>query len=325
VNAQREAVASPREQAAASPAPDGIRSPWRVGPPLRRLEVGQGHPVWSLEPYAGCELGCTFCPVREGATTQEAWLDFERHVAARPAVVGALRAALGPGTAGPRRVVLGAGSEPWQPAEERHRLTRHLLETLQQLEPLDLQVHTRSSLIARDTDVLRALSQRGRVTVAFSLASLDERLNRLLEPRAPSALRRLMAVEALARAGLLVGVRLSPVLPTVEVAELEALLTRAANAGARFAELGFLSSAPAEQARSLQRVVLASPDVALRYRRVLQRAAQVPPGTLHALREAFTQRCERLGLVALLEGGDAGSGAGEGTRLPTQLSLFPTH
>jgi DNA repair photolyase len=222
-------------------------------------------------------------------------------------------------------VLLGAASEPWQPAEERMRLTRTLLEEMLKLAPLDLQVHTRSSLIARDTDLLRDLSQRGRVTVAFSLASLEERTNRLLEPRAPSAFRRLAAIEGLARAGLLVGVRLSPLPPSVRPEELEALLKRAAHAGARFAELGPLVLSASERARLLGYVGQALPDEALRLRRVLMRSA-VRPEEVQALHQAFQEACERLGLVPL-EAPPQGpqTGGGPAVRTPAQLSLFPTH
>jgi DNA repair photolyase len=306
---------------------------------VRRLEVGEGQWVWSLEPYGGCELGCTFCPVRQGAGSVEEWVAFEREARPRGRVVSALQAALGPapgkgparepvrGTpASPRRVVLGAGSEPWQPAEERQRLTRALLETLLTLPPVDVQVHTRSSLIARDTDLLRALAQRGRVTVAFSLASLDEKVNRLLEPRAPSALRRLSAAEALARAGLLVGVRLSPVLPATAPEELDGLLARAAQAGARFAELGFFTPGPSERARLLERVGQASPDTALRFRKLLQKAAQATPAHLAALQGAFTRGCETRGLVPLDSQPSLPPAPDvQGTRLPAQLPLFPSH
>lgn len=191
-------------------------SPTRNG--LRRLEVGSGSALWSLTPY-------------------------DAQGRPHPAVVASLRALLAEPGAGVRRVVLGLEGEAWGPAEERHRLTRTLLELLVAHGQVDLQVHTRTSLVARDADLLRRLSEKGRATVAFTVASLDERVNAWLEPGAPSALRRMMAMQALAHTGVVVGLRLAPLLPgTLEGCE--ALLARAAHAGARFVELGTVGLSP---------------------------------------------------------------------------------
>lgn len=231
--------------------------PLRTG--LRRLEVGNGSALWSLAPY-------------------------DAKGRPQPAVIASLRALLAEPGAGVRRVVLGLEGEAWGPLEERHRLTRTLLELLVAHGQVDLQVHTRTSLVARDGDLFRRLSEKGRATVALTVASLDERVNAWLEPGAPSALRRMMAMQALAHAGVVVGLRLAPLLPgTLEGSE--ALLARAAHAGASFVELGAvgLSRASAQalesrtaaggaRPRALRRLHLRTGE-AERLRRVLSEKA----------------------------------------------------
>lgn len=260
-------------------APSGVRED-RETLPLRRLDVGAGHALWSLSPYAPAS---TTAAVEAG-----------RGASARPQALGALQTLLQEGRPGTRRLVLGLEGEAWQPVEERCRLTRRLLELMVATPGgVDLQVHTRASLIARDADLLRQLSRTGRVTVAFQLGSLDERVNRWLEPGAPSALRRMMAMQALAHTGVVVGLRLSSVLPSLDAEQLETLLTRAAHAGARFVELGTVGLSRAEIAaiRAREQAGESRPRA---LRRLTFRA-----GEAEALRATLVDLCLKLGMVPL--------------------------
>ena len=197
---------------------------------------------------------------------------------------------------------------------------RALLELLAQEEGRELRVTTRSSLIARDGDLLRDIARRNHLTVAFALPSLDEKVNRLLEPRAPSAFRRLAAMEALARLGVEVGLMVAPVFPGLDDDELrlKALLTRAANAGARFAGIRFF--APAQPARDafLRRVTEAYPDGAIRIRRLLGRRTPQPE-ELKSLEKGFDLLCRSLGLQPIEQ---AQAPRPQRPQTATQLALF---
>ncbi|HLT28488.1 MAG TPA: hypothetical protein VK013_00470 [Myxococcaceae bacterium] len=234
---------------------------------LRRLDVGSGSALWSLAPY-------------------------DAQGRPQPAVVASLRALLAEPGAGVRRVVLGLEGEPWGSQEERHRLTRTVLELLVAHAQVDLQVHTRTSLVARDADLLRRLSEKGRATVAFTVASLDERVNAWLEPGAPSALRRMMAMQALAHTGVVVGLRLAPLLPgTLEGCE--ALLARAAHAGARFVELGPVGLTPA----SAQLLEARASSGAARPRAL--RRLHLRTGEAERLRRVVAEKAMAVGLLPL--------------------------
>jgi DNA repair photolyase len=288
-------------------------------------DAGAWH--WTLNPYQGCEIGCTFCSVRLDQNTLSSWLDFERRIGVKTHLVEAFLRDLRADAFQDRPIVVGSDTEPWQPAEEQFRITRSLLAAMADLEGLDVRIQTRSSLIARDTDVLLALQKRNRLSVSFSLPSVDDRINRLVEPRAPSAMRRLAALEALSRAGIQAGLVVSPVLPGLEERELglSPLLSRAANAGAHFAGIGFMRFGPGQREVFLDNVSAAYPDAALRLRRVIGRRGHSDEEK-RALTQQFRALCGRLGLTPLA---DATTARGDArVEEPAQMALFadaPAH
>jgi DNA repair photolyase len=274
----------------------------RVGSLLRQEADGGGRWQWVINPYQGCGFGCTFCPLRLDREDLASWRAHERQVGVKVNAVEALLRDLRSEDVRGRQVVLGTTTEPWQQAEESFRLTRSILTALTELDGLELKINTRSSLIARDLDLLLQLAAKGRVTVTLSIASLDERVNRLLEPKAPSAFRRLAALEALARAGLEVGLMVAPVMPGLDEDELglESLLIRAANAGARFAGMRPMQFGPGQRENFLAHVTATYPEHASRFRRIIGRRS---PGEdeLRALAQTFDHHCQRLGLQPLAQ------------------------
>lgn len=273
----------------------------RVRAVLQREPTPQGW-RWAVNPYQGCALGCTFCNQRLDQQDFSGWLAFEKRIALKSNAVEVLKHELRALGSLDRPIVLGSSTEPWQPAEEHFRLTRSILGELAEHQGVELVVYTRSSLIARDADLLRTLSRKERVTVVFSIGSLDERVNRLLEPRAPQAFRRLAALEALSRAGVRVGLAVSPVMPGLDEEELglEPLLSRAAHAGARFASIQPVQFSQGQRENFLTHVTSAYPELASRFRRVLGRRAPTEEEQL-ALKLAFARLCERVGLLPVGE------------------------
>jgi DNA repair photolyase len=254
---------------------------------LLRPQVEDGGWFWSLDSYEGCELGCAFCP-----TTLEGAHPARVLVKVNAALV--LRHALRTQGLEGRPIVLGHRTEPWQPLEERFRITRGVLETLAERGGVELRVNTRSRRVTRDVDLLRAIGERGRVSVTFSLPSLDDGLNRLLEPKAPPVAERLAAMELLAHAGLKVGVLLSPVPPGLspEALGLAALLSQAREAGACFAGLRWLDFTPGQRERFVAR---ASPALV---ERLAERQGGAPA---RDVLDAFEASRGRLGLQSYEE------------------------
>lgn len=292
----------------------------RVHSLLRQQAQEDGGWHWRLDPYEGCQFGCIHCPVRLEREDSRGWRELESRIAVKVNAAQVLRAELHHEDFRGHPISIGEQTEAWQHVEEQVRLTRALLGLLVEEEGRELRISTRSSLIARDGDLLRDIARRNHLTVAFTLPSLDEKVNRLIEPRAPSAFRRLAAMEALSRLGVEVGLLVSPVFTGLDDDELQlkAMLTRAANAGARFAGIRFF--VPAQQARDnfLRRVTEAYPDAATRIRRVLgRRTAQAEE--LKSLEKGFELLCRSLGLQPLEQ-----AQAPRPQRPPaaTQLALF---
>ncbi|MHB8879483.1 MAG: SPL family radical SAM protein [Myxococcaceae bacterium] len=269
---------------------------------LRQESEGGERWHWALNPYEGCEFACAFCRMRLDRKDFAGWRSFERDIGVKTnAVEALLRDLREQGLCG-RELVLGSATDPWQPAEEHFRLTRAILAALGEVQGVSLRANTRSSLVARDTDLLKHLATRGKVTVAMSIASLDERMSLLLEPRAPTPFRRLAAMEALSRAGIEVGLIVSPVMPGLSERELglEKLLTRAANAGARSAGISMMHfDHPGQREWLMSHLASAYPQLSFRLRRVIGHRARTDEER-RSLLASFDDCCLRLGLAPLL-------------------------
>jgi len=188
----------------------------------------------SVNPYRGCEHGCIYCFARPTHAYHDLspGVDFESRLFAKPDAAKLLHAALSrPGyEAGP--IALGTNTDPYQPIEDRWRITRSILELLLETRH-PFTITTKSDRVLRDLDIIVPAARLGLAAVAISVTSLDPAIHRILEPRAPSAKKRLGAVRTLAEAGVPTHVSISPVIPQITDHELEALVAAAAAAGAR--------------------------------------------------------------------------------------------
>jgi DNA repair photolyase len=191
---------------------------------------------FSLNPYRGCEHGCTYCYARP---THEylgfsAGLDFERRIMVKEDAPALLRAALSSPRWEPQVVALSGNTDCYQPVERRLGLTRRCLEVFAEFRN-PVGVVTKSSLVARDADLLAELSSYGAAHVCCSITTLDADLARRMEPRAAQPAKRLETMAALAAAGIPVALLLGPVIPGLNDAEVPRILAAARAAGARSA------------------------------------------------------------------------------------------
>jgi DNA repair photolyase len=205
---------------------------------------------WTVNPYRGCEFGCTYCYARY---THEFMglddpADFERTILVKRDAARAMVRDLASARFDGKEIAIGTATDPYQPAERRFGVTRAILEVLARCRGLGLSITTKSALVTRDLDLLRAIAARNRLRVNVSVTTLDRRLARLLEPRATAPEKRFEAIERLVGAGIVTGVFLMPILPAITDGEpsLEAVVRRAARAGARFlaSQVLFLTSQP---------------------------------------------------------------------------------
>ncbi len=187
----------------------------------------------SINTYRGCEHGCVYCFARptHSYLNLSPGLDFETKIIAKVNAAERLRAALNAPGFEALPLNIGSATDAYQPAERRLRITRSVIEVLAEfLHPFS--VITKSAGIERDIDLLAPLAQEQLVSVYVSIPTLDARLARIMEPRATAPERRLLTIERLAKAGIPVGVSVSPLIPFLNEPELERILARARDAGA---------------------------------------------------------------------------------------------
>ena len=276
-----------------------------------------GMDFWSLNPYVGCEFGCTYCYARyahryvverahDAGKLDDAeladfrgahgWEAFEKRIFVKEQILCALESDLrrffhtaarpyGDTAQTSDTIVIGTATDPYQPAERKFRVTRAVLERLARCEGLSLGIITKSPLVARDADVLQRIAERNDVEILVSLITVDVELIRLFEARSPMPAVRLRAVAKLAAAGLNVGMIVAPVLPGVtdDRRHLEALFQAAREAGARFVYASPLRLYPAIRDRFLPVLERFSPTLAARYRLAYVKHGAAPRDYARAL------------------------------------------
>ncbi len=193
----------------------------------------------SINPYRGCEHGCSYCYARPSHANMglSPGLDFETHLFAKTGAAEVLLRELASPRYEARTIAIGTNTDPYQPIERKRKITRAILEVLAAADH-PVGIVTKSALVLRDLDLLAPMAAKGLVKVAISVATLDPDLARKMEPRASTPERRLHTIAELTRAGVPTSVMVAPIIPAINDAEIETVLTRAAAAGA--AEAGYV-------------------------------------------------------------------------------------
>lgn len=190
----------------------------------------------SINPYRGCEHGCIYCFARPNHEYLgfSAGLDFETKILVKENAPELLRRELMLPSWKPQPLAISGVTDAFQPIERRLKLTRRCLEVLAEFRNPVI-IITKNELVARDTDLLSDLAQHNAALVFVSVTSLRSDLARQLEPRASQPQRRIEAIEALAAAGIPVGVLTAPVIPGLTDHEMPAILAACRKAGATVA------------------------------------------------------------------------------------------
>ncbi|MBI4540352.1 MAG: PA0069 family radical SAM protein [Gemmatimonadetes bacterium] len=160
-----------------------------------------------------------------------AGLDFETKIFVKEDAPELLRRSLSSPRWQPQVIAISGVTDPYQPVERRLGLTRRCLEVLAEFRN-PVGVVTKNYLVTRDLDVLSELAHHRAASVTLSVTTLDNRLQRVMEPRTSIPARRLAAIQALTRAGIPTGVMVAPVIPGLTDHELPKILEAAAGAGA---------------------------------------------------------------------------------------------
>jgi DNA repair photolyase len=196
----------------------------------------------TINPYRGCEFGCHYCYARYTHEFMELRgpKAFEQQIFVKQNAAWMLRQelrSLRPDEA----IAIGTATDPYQPIERNAKVTRSILEVLADQQGLRLGLVTKSTLVVRDIDLLQRIAKRNRITINMTITTLDTRLARILEPRAPRPDLRLAALQRLRDAGLRAGVLCCPLMPGIT--DSYAAVDRVA-AGASKADASFFHAEP---------------------------------------------------------------------------------
>lgn len=191
---------------------------------------------YSLNPYQGCEHGCTYCYARP---THEYWgysagIDFEKTILIKKNAPQLLEQTLNRHNWEVKTITLSGNTDCYQPCERNFKLTRQLLEIMLKYKH-PVAIITKNALINRDIDVLAELAALNLVSVNISITTLDENLRRILEPRTATVKRKFETIEKLTSVGIPVNVLIAPIIPALNDHEFFSIMKEVSARGARCA------------------------------------------------------------------------------------------
>ncbi|MBC8156772.1 PA0069 family radical SAM protein [Armatimonadetes bacterium] len=196
---------------------------------------------YSMNPYAGCEHGCIYCYARN---VHEYWgysagLDFERKIIVKKNAPQLLRKFLMHPKWDATPIMLSGNTDCYQPAEQKYRLTRGLLEVCNEFNQ-SVGILTKNSWILKDKDVLQEMAKKRLVSAMVSITSFNEDLRRIMEPRTTTAKQKLKVIEELSNAGVRMGIMMGPMIPGLNEHEMQRIMKAAKDNGATFTAYTFI-------------------------------------------------------------------------------------
>jgi DNA repair photolyase len=204
---------------------------------LNRVK-GKGLPFnWSINPYTGCSHACTYCYARAFYLQAErgSAAEFDSLIYVKSNAPAVLRTELARRSWKREMVVVGAATDPYQPAEAKFRITRGILEALRDSRT-PVSIITKGPLVLRDIDLLREIRDVAGLEVNMTIPTMDATVSRTLEPHTPPPAARMAAVRKLNDAGIRTGVFMAPILPGIadDQGSIRAVMEAAVAAGAPY-------------------------------------------------------------------------------------------
>jgi DNA repair photolyase len=236
---------------------------------LHRIESPRLPFSWGANPYRGCLHSCIYCFARYTHSYLE--LDpeheFETTIIVKKNAAMILRKELANPKWKKELVNLGSVCDPYQPIERKYEITREMLKEFQRYKT-PITVATKSALVTRDKDILAEMSQDAYVDVVISISSVNDKIRKMVEPRASSFQKRLEAISELRESGVIVGALLMPIMPFLNDSEneIEALFRAASESGANYVIPGILYLTGASKKRFFEFLVKHYPELVEKYK-----------------------------------------------------------
>ena len=197
--------------------------------------------MYSMNPYQGCEHGCIYCYARNSFEYwgYSAGIDFERKIIVKKNAPDLLRKFLLHPKWECVPISLSGNTDCYQPAEQKFRLTRGLLEVCNEFNQPVAMISKNAGML-RDRDLLQEMAAKKLVSVLVSITTFNEDLRRVMEPRTTTGKQRLRLIDELSKAGVRMGVMLGPMIPGLNEHEMHNIIKAASEAGAVFSAYTFI-------------------------------------------------------------------------------------
>lgn len=249
---------------------------------------------FTLNLYRGCSHGCIYCDSRSECYRVESFDEVKAKASAIELLEKELSSKRTKGIVG-----MGAMSDPYNPQEALYELTAKAIEAIGR-NGFGLTVTTKSKLITRDIERLKAVAQYSPVLCKITVTTVDEGLSRKIEPRVSNPLERLDAVAKLSDAGLMTGVLLMPVLPFISdnPKDIVAVLKASKAAGAKFVYPGMGVTLRDRQRDHFYAVLDKDfPGLKEKYMKTFGDSYGCGANNAKALYSLFARTCEEMGLL----------------------------
>src|SRR5215210_9142890 len=174
---------------------------------VNKVESPDLNLMYSMNPYQGCEHGCIYCYARNSFEYwgYSAGLDFESKILIKKNAPELLRKFLMHPKWEPVPIMLSGNTDCYQPAEQKFRITRKLLEVCNEFhQPVG--ILTKNAWILKDKDILEQMAKKKIISAMVSITSFDDKLRQVMEPRTTTAKQRLRVIEELSKAGVRMGI-----------------------------------------------------------------------------------------------------------------------
>lgn len=188
---------------------------------------------YSLNPYQGCEHGCSYCYARP---THEYWgfsagIDFERKIMVKKNAPELLEKFFKKRNYIPKTIMLSGNTDCYQPIERELKITRKILEVcLAYRHPVS--ILSKNALVLRDLDLFIKMNELNLISVALSIPTMNEDLRRKMEPRTSSAIKKLEALKILKENNIPTGAMIAPIIPGLNSDETLKIIKKISETGA---------------------------------------------------------------------------------------------
>ena len=253
---------------------------------------------YNMNIYRGCSHGCIYCDSRSDCYGIEAFDQVRAKESALSILEDNLRRKTLKGVVG-----TGAMSDPYNPLEKQHQLTRQALGLFKSY-GFGVAIATKSPLVTRDNDLLAGIQQRSPVIVKITITCADDQLAQIIEPRVAPSSNRFAAIKELADCGIFSGVLLMPILPFINdtPANIKDIVVAAADHGARFIYPAFgVTLRDSQRLYFYDQLDVHFPGIKKEYLRSFGNAYSCASPQAKSLWATFTRECQRQGLLYKME------------------------